>query len=264
MSTAPLSSPLHVYKLEIVSNEVYERKNDFIKQFKFSPDGQRVLASTESNDIISWGLNKSLINDKKYYLSSADDETNLLGFKNENENDTEDRNSSNNDNTDNSDSNNKALSPSTLNSCGESIYDYEWYPFMNENEPSSCCFITTCRDHPIHLWDANNDNIEPTSNMGLSKTNKNIRCSYSCYNAMDELEAANSVTFNLSGDKIYAGSNRMIRIFDVSQPGRTCSTHPTCKSRKDMDGQRGIISVLKFNPDYSGAYNEYLMFLYQA
>ena len=29
---------------------------------------------------------------------------------------------------------------------------------------------------------------------------------------------------------------------------------PTCKSRKDTEGQRGIISVLEFNPDYSGAY----------
>lgn len=262
MSITPLSSPLQVDKLEIVSNEVYERKNDFIKQFKFSPDGQRVLASTESNDIISWGLNKLLINDKKYYLSSTDEETNLFEFRNEN--DTEDRNSSNNDITNNSNSNSKALSPSIVNSCGESIYDYEWYPFMNENEPTSCCFITTCRDHPIHLWDANNDNKEYNNNTGHSKKNKNIRCSYSCYNAMDELEAANSVTFNLSGDKIYAGSNRMIRIFDVAQPGRTCSTYPTCKSRKDMDGQRGIISVLKFNPDYSGAYSEYLMFLYHA
>ena len=29
---------------------------------------------------------------------------------------------------------------------------------------------------------------------------------------------------------------------------------PTCKSRKDAEGQRGIISALEFNPDYSGAY----------
>ena len=36
--------------------------------------------------------------------------------------------------------------------------------------------------------------------------------------------------------------------------GRTCVPKPTCKSRKDTEGQRGIISCLKFNPDYSGAY----------
>ena len=36
--------------------------------------------------------------------------------------------------------------------------------------------------------------------------------------------------------------------------GRTCVSKPTCKSRKDPSGQRGIISCLKFNPDYSGAY----------
>ena len=37
---------------------------------------------------------------------------------------------------------------------------------------------------------------------------------------MDELEAANSITFNLAGDKIYAGSNRMIRSFDLCYPGQ--------------------------------------------
>ena len=36
--------------------------------------------------------------------------------------------------------------------------------------------------------------------------------------------------------------------------GRTCTIAPTCKSRKDTEGQRGIISALEFNPDYSGAY----------
>ena len=50
-------------------------------------------------------------------------------------------------------------------------------------------------------------------------TTGTIRCSYSCYNAMDEVEAANSITFNLQGDRVYAGSNRMIRSFDTANPG---------------------------------------------
>lgn len=36
----------------------------------------------------------------------------------------------------------------------ETVYDYCWYPLMRSDMPSSCCFATTCRDHPVHLWDA--------------------------------------------------------------------------------------------------------------
>lgn len=35
---------------------------------------------------------------------------------------------------------------------GETIYDMAWYPGMSSAEPASCCFVTTARDHPVHLW----------------------------------------------------------------------------------------------------------------
>ena len=124
-------------------------------------------------------------------------------------------------------------------SVGESIFDFQWYPHMVSSDESSCCYISTSRDHPIHLRNSYDDQI---------------RCSYCGFDDKDELEAANSVTFNLTGDKIYSGSTRMIRCFDTSQPGRTCVEYPTCKTKRDSFGQRGIISVLKFNPDYSGCY----------
>jgi telomerase Cajal body protein 1 len=37
---------------------------------------------------------------------------------------------------------------------GETVYDYAWYPFMNTSDAASCCFITTTRGTPIHLWDS--------------------------------------------------------------------------------------------------------------
>ena len=49
-----------------------------------------------------------------------------------------------------------------------------------------------------------------------------------------------------------AGYNRMIRVFDVSQPGRSFEARPTCKTRKSKTGQRGIISALAFCPETSG------------
>lgn len=44
----------------------------------------------------------------------------------------------------------------------------------------------------------------------------------------------------------------MIRVFDVSQPGRSFEARPTCKTRKSKTGQRGIISALAFCPEMSG------------
>jgi hypothetical protein len=46
----------------------------------------------------------------------------------------------------------------------------------------------------------------------------------------------------------------MIRWFDVANPGSGHTDIPTCKTRRDIFGQKGIISALSFNPDYSGAY----------
>jgi telomerase Cajal body protein 1 len=172
--------PLNVDDIQLLSDFPLKANTtkDFLKQFKFSPDGLQILASTENNYLRTWDFDVDLINGSKYYRNAAD--------------------------TDNASVGSGTIIPYQEVQCGESIYDFQWYPFMNSNDSASCCFITTCRDHPIHLWD---------SVIGQ------IRCSYSCYNAMDELEAANCVTFNLTWDKIYSGSNRMIRSFDVANPG---------------------------------------------
>lgn len=37
---------------------------------------------------------------------------------------------------------------------GGLIYDTCWYPFMNSWDPATCCFLSTSRESPIHLWDA--------------------------------------------------------------------------------------------------------------
>lgn len=122
---------------------------------------------------------------------------------------------------------------------GESIYDLAWWPGMSASDPQSCCFIESRRDHPIHL---------------INAADGKVRCSYRMHNHSDELESAISVAFNLAGDKIYAGCNRMIRVFDVNTPGCTYTSQPTSKTRKHSVGQKGIVSCLAFNPDFSGAY----------
>lgn len=61
---------------------------------------------------------------------------------------------------------------------------------MSSAEPASCVFISTSRDHPIHMWDA---------------FTGGLRASYRAYDHLDEVVAANSVCFNAGGDKIFAG-----------------------------------------------------------
>lgn len=122
---------------------------------------------------------------------------------------------------------------------GESIYDYAWYPHMDSAQPETCCFASSSRDHPVHLWDAYTGSC---------------RASYVSYNHLDEVVAANSCAFSLDGQRLYCGFDRAVRIFDVTRPGRQCKLLQTCKSRKSRAGQRGIISCFAFAPDFSGLY----------
>ncbi|XP_022927126.1 telomerase Cajal body protein 1 [Cucurbita moschata] len=69
---------------------------------------------------------------------------------------------------------------------GESVYDFCWYPYMSASDPVTCVFASTTRDHPIHLWDA---------------ASGELRCTYRAYDAMDEITAAFSISFNPAGTK---------------------------------------------------------------
>lgn len=64
------------------------------------------------------------------------------------------------------------------------------YPYMSSAEPATSVFVSTSRDHPLHMWDA---------------FTGNLRATYRAYDHLDEVVAANSVCFNTSGDKIFAG-----------------------------------------------------------
>ncbi|GMF11199.1 unnamed protein product [Phytophthora lilii] len=122
---------------------------------------------------------------------------------------------------------------------GGTVYDYEWYPFMTSADPNSCIFVSTSRDQPVHLWDAYTGEL---------------RASYRAFDHMDELASAQSLAFNSTGTKLFAGFDRMIRYFDLSQPSRDFRARPLCKTRRSRKGQRGLISTLHFNPDHSKIY----------
>jgi telomerase Cajal body protein 1 len=195
---------------------------DFIKSHVLSPDGRYCLALSESHYVTNWKLPENLLMGNLYYPQG--------------------------DLSPSSESFNDEIALDGAYDIGEAIYDCVWYPLMNSSYPSTCCFVTTSRDHPIHLWSCNQTNSPPGSTPNSpSPGGGGIQASYLGYNHLDELDAALCIRFNLSGDKIYAGYNHMIRSFDISTPGRQSFSLPTTSSKKDPNGQKGIISCLEFN-----------------
>ncbi|XP_064638725.1 telomerase Cajal body protein 1-like [Lineus longissimus] len=137
---------------------------------------------------------------------------------------------------------------------GDLIYDYCWYPRMSSQDPVSCCLVSTCRDNPVHMWDA---------------FTGELRCTYRAYDQADEITSAYSVAFSNSGDKLYCGFNGAVRIFDINRPGRDCETRQNKamvtvsatanrghkrkkgKAKKTVTPayQRGILSCIAVSPD---------------
>mmetsp|Transcript_4588 Transcript_4588/g.13196 ORF Transcript_4588/g.13196 Transcript_4588/m.13196 type:complete len:424 (-) Transcript_4588:321-1592(-) len=118
---------------------------------------------------------------------------------------------------------------------GELIYDYTWFPGMSVADPVTCCFASTCRAHPIHLWDA---------------CTGSLRCTYRAFDDKDECTASNSIAFSPDGTHIAAGANKVIRLFKTDVPGAKYLSRASFT--KKAGGQPGIISCLAFNPDNSG------------
>ncbi|XP_076095869.1 telomerase Cajal body protein 1-like [Mytilus galloprovincialis] len=118
----------------------------------------------------------------------------------------------------------------------DTVYDFCWYRKMSLEDPDTCCFLTICRDGPVHMWDM---------------ANGHLKCTYRPYNHLDEIATAHSLALSLDGGKLYTGFNRMIRVFDVSRPGRHCIQRPTFVKHQ---GQPGIISCIAASPQGGGVY----------
>jgi WD40 repeat protein len=131
------------------------------------------------------------------------------------------------------------LQPFSVIQEGESVYDVDVFPGMSILDASTCCFLSSTRDHPTHLWDV---------------FTGQLRCTYSSFDHTDQIIAPNTVKFNLDGSRIFCGFNNLLHIFDTSIPGRQFKSIATTPKRKSREGQRGVISTIAFNPDKSGVY----------
>jgi WD40 repeat protein len=195
------------------------RAFNVVKAVRFSPDGTCLLTSSEDHVLRVFEVPHHLIYDMATTSTStaaaADPDSNRISSS--------------------TTANSKEWQPCLACPEGETIYDQAWYPLMNARaDPLTACFISSSRDHPIHLWDA---------------FTGQIRASYRAYDHMDELASAHALAFSPFGDKIFAGFERMVRVFDTATPGRDFDerpTRPTKRSRRG--GQNGIISTICFSP----------------
>lgn len=90
----------------------------------------------------------------------------------------------------------------------------------------SSVHVRRAQGRPIHLWDA---------------LSGELRGSYRAYNAVDEVTAAHCCGFSSDGARIFAGYNKMLRIFDVGCPGRAYTEIVT--HRRDAPGLQGAPAV---------------------
>jgi len=178
-------------------------QNNFLKGCKWSPDGSCLLTASEDRKLRLYDVYKlttEIFQDEKASEFASPNKTEL-----------------------------KALF--AVNSP-DLIYDYVWYPFMNSGDPATCCFLSTSRESPLHLYDA---------------FNGTLRCSWRAFNHVEEFVAAHSVSFTPDGSQIICGYDKTIRIFDCSMPGKTCTTYSTY-AKKSKRGIKGIVSCFDFHP----------------
>lgn len=195
--------------------------NNVVKAVRFSPDGTCLLTSSEDHILRVFEVPHHLVYDTPTSFSvtaaaAADPDSNRI-------------------NSTVNASNGNEWQPCLACPEGETVYDQTWYPLMNARaDPLTACFISSSRDHPIHLWDA---------------FTGQIRASYRAYDHMDELASAHSLAFSPFGDKIFAGFERMVRVFDTATPGKDFDERPTRPTKRSRcGGQNGIISTICFSP----------------
>jgi len=219
----------------------------FVKEVQWSPDGSTVMAVSCGDCMSFFTADPALVKKHQYYESSFAENDVLQTATSSSRNKTQD-----------------TYTYTGFDGCGgnsalhmgSTVVDSCWYPFMNSADPASSCFLTACRDKPIHLWNYDPSRDSNSNSKGDSgDTDRRIptsRCSYRCYNQYDEVETVQAISFNATGDRIYACTKNMIRIFDVNTPGRECLEIPTVRFKRDpMAAFKGLISSIEFGPDPS-------------
>ena len=126
------------------------------KGAKWSPDGSCLLSNSEDSTLRVFSPSKSLFDLEK--VAKSDQIFNLK--------------------------------PSQCVKESEIVYDYCWFPKMNKEDPLTCCFASSSKDEPVHLWDA--------------LTGK-LKASYLSFSDKEVLQSAQSISISLDGTQMLCG-----------------------------------------------------------
>lgn len=143
--------PCSIERLQEATAEYSKQVNNFLKGVKWAPDGAALLSACEDNAL--------RIYDTASYATQAEPQSFHAP---------------------------PIMSPKTTIQEAETIYDFCWYPFSFASMPGSSVVLSSCRDHPLHLWDAETGSL---------------RATYRAYDQNDEISSAFSVAFSLDGAK---------------------------------------------------------------
>ncbi|EGD74444.1 hypothetical protein PTSG_12364 [Salpingoeca rosetta] len=218
--------------------------NNFLKGCQWAPDGLCILTCSDDNRLRLFNLPDALLQDS----SSGMDTQNDAALA-----DQEDRASDrptaaphgqqltptashvhSNDGSDDIGAEDRGVGgaastwqPVLTAAEGELVYDYCWLPGMTSEDPSSCLFVTSCRDHPVHAWDAFTGTL-----IG----------SYRSYDQYDEIAAPKALAFTNDSSQLLCGHRGLLHIFDVERPGRDYTAWDL--TRQHM---KGVVSTLAFS-----------------
>ncbi|ODN01564.1 Telomerase Cajal body protein 1 [Orchesella cincta] len=123
---------------------------------------------------------------------------------------------------------------------GGLVYDYCWYPLMSSMDPVTnvTSFLTSSSESPVHLWDA---------------FSGRLRASYQPFNHLEQLISAYSLAFDPSGENIYCGFEKSVRIFNITRPGRQCIERSLKQGFPGLS-QFGKVACLAVNPAHKSIY----------
>jgi WD40 repeat protein len=117
------------------------------------------------------------------------------------------------------------------------VHDFTWYPKMDISIPESNHFLACMASAPVHSFDA---------------TKGSLLGSYVVPTKHNGIAPIYSVSYNLSGNKIYCGLESKICVFETEYPGSDSECIDTNTSSHIF--QNGIISSFAFNPVIRGMF----------
>ncbi|KAI9859506.1 MAG: hypothetical protein M1813_006648 [Trichoglossum hirsutum] len=170
--------------------------SNIFKDAQWSPDGTCVLTSSEDNRVRTFVMPTDLLENREPH----------------------------------------DLIPFSITSKAEPVYCSAIYPGFVLQDPSTTCFLTSTRDHPIHLQDALTPRIRGSYPLISPTTEKYI--------------APHSILWSSSGTKFICGSDTLISVFDISRVGASpVERLPTIPSKRKKIvgggvGMKGIVSAL--------------------